>query len=74
MRTELERFGGLGLAIVAELVAAHAGRITLDTSPGAGTMFAITLPTANDETTLEPQPPRVDVVIPLAGRAGGERT
>jgi two-component system OmpR family sensor kinase len=35
---------GLGLAIVAELVAAHEGTITLDTSPGAGTAFTITLP------------------------------
>jgi two-component system OmpR family sensor kinase len=39
---------GLGLAIVAELVAAHGGTITLETSPGAGTAFTITLPTAND--------------------------
>jgi two-component system OmpR family sensor kinase len=36
---------GLGLAIVAEIVAAHRGTIALDTSPGAGTRFAITLPT-----------------------------
>jgi two-component system OmpR family sensor kinase len=38
---------GLGLAIVAELVAGHSGTITLDTSPGAGTSFTITLPTTN---------------------------
>jgi signal transduction histidine kinase len=37
---------GLGLAIVAELIVAHGGTITLDTSPGAGTSFTITLPTA----------------------------
>jgi two-component system, OmpR family, sensor kinase len=36
---------GLGLAIVAEIVATHGGTITLDTSPGAGTFFTITLPT-----------------------------
>jgi two-component system OmpR family sensor kinase len=36
---------GLGLAIVAELVTAHGGAITLDTSPGAGTVFTIVLPT-----------------------------
>jgi two-component system, OmpR family, sensor kinase len=35
---------GLGLAIVGELVAAHAGTITLDTSPGQGAVFTITLP------------------------------
>jgi signal transduction histidine kinase len=39
---------GLGLAIVADLIAAHGGTITLDTSPGAGTSFTITLPTTND--------------------------
>jgi two-component system OmpR family sensor kinase len=45
---------GLGLAIVAELVAAHGGTITLDTSPGAGTSFTITLPTADDRIEREP--------------------
>ena len=35
---------GLGLAIVAELVAAHHGTISLDTSPGRGTALTITLP------------------------------
>ena len=38
---------GLGLAITAELVAAHHGTIALDTSPGRGASFTITLPTAN---------------------------
>jgi two-component system OmpR family sensor kinase len=65
---------GLGLAIVAELVAAHGGTITLDTSSGAGTRFTITLPTARDETTVEPQSPPVDVVDQLAGPAAAERT
>jgi two-component system OmpR family sensor kinase len=36
---------GLGLAIVAEIVAAHRGTIALDTSPGGGMLFTITLPT-----------------------------
>ena len=39
---------GLGLAIVAELVAAHRGTIALETSPGAGTSFTVTLPKAID--------------------------
>jgi two-component system, OmpR family, sensor kinase len=39
---------GLGLAIVAELIAAHRGTVTLDTTPGAGTSFTITLPAADD--------------------------
>jgi two-component system OmpR family sensor kinase len=46
--THPRRGTGLGLAIVAELVAAHGGTIALDTSPGAGTSFTITLPTTND--------------------------
>jgi two-component system OmpR family sensor kinase len=41
---------GLGLAITAELIAAHHGTITLDTAPGIGTSFTITLPTANGRT------------------------
>ncbi len=44
---------GLGLAIIAELVAAHGGAITLDTSRGAGALFTITLPTANDRVASD---------------------
>lgn len=35
---------GLGLAIVAELVAAHGGTVIIDTAPGRGTSLTITLP------------------------------
>jgi two-component system phosphate regulon sensor histidine kinase PhoR len=35
---------GLGLAIVREIVAAHGGRLTLDTAPGAGTTVTVWLP------------------------------
>jgi signal transduction histidine kinase len=34
----------LGLAIVREIVAAHGGRLTLDTAPGAGTTVTVWLP------------------------------
>jgi two-component system OmpR family sensor kinase len=37
---------GLGLAIVAALVDAHGGAVGVDTSPGSGAMFWITLPLA----------------------------
>jgi two-component system, OmpR family, sensor kinase len=37
---------GLGLAIVAALVAGHGGAVTLDTAPGRGARFQITLPLA----------------------------
>jgi two-component system OmpR family sensor kinase len=63
---------GLGLAIVAELVAAHGGTITLDTSPGAGTTFTITLPTAKDETSSEVQSPSIDVLGRLPIRRGAD--
>jgi two-component system OmpR family sensor kinase len=61
---------GLGLAIVAELVAAHGGTIALDTSPGAGTSFTITLPTANDEAGPELESPLVDVLDPVGDVLG----
>lgn len=37
---------GLGLAIVAALVAGHAGRVTVQTAPGAGACFRVELPLA----------------------------
>jgi two-component system OmpR family sensor kinase len=35
---------GLGLAIVAAIVEAHHGTVRLDTSPGRGATFTVTLP------------------------------
>ncbi len=35
---------GLGLSIVAAIVAAHGGRIDLDTAPGSGAVFRVELP------------------------------
>ncbi|WP_293041208.1 ATP-binding protein [Mycobacterium sp.] len=35
---------GLGLAIVAEVVAAHGGTVTIDDRPGGGTALTVTLP------------------------------
>jgi two-component system phosphate regulon sensor histidine kinase PhoR len=37
---------GLGLAIVARLVAAHGGKIQVDSQPGKGTTFSVRIPTA----------------------------
>jgi two-component system, OmpR family, sensor kinase len=38
---------GLGLSIVAAIVEAHGGRVSLDTAPGRGARFTVTLPQAN---------------------------
>lgn len=45
---------GLGLAIAADVVAAHGGRITLRSSPpGSGAVFRVALPLAMAEVPLE---------------------
>jgi signal transduction histidine kinase len=41
-----QRGTGLGLAIVREIVTSHAGQVTVDSSPGQGSRFTITLPHA----------------------------
>ncbi len=50
---------GLGLSIVDELVRAHGGTITLDTAPGAGATFTVTLNSGPDVDGRSGQgPPR----------------
>src|SRR5215510_192383 len=44
---------GLGLAIVEALVAAHDGTVSVDTAPGHGATFRITLPLAPEALTTE---------------------
>jgi signal transduction histidine kinase len=39
---------GLGLYIVQEIVAAHGGTLTVESAPGCGTTFTITLPTIDE--------------------------
>lgn len=45
-RTRKRGGAGLGLAIVAALVATHGGTVAVDTAPGRGATFRITLPLA----------------------------
>jgi two-component system OmpR family sensor kinase len=55
---------GLGLAVVAALVAAHGGRVELDTIQNAGSTFRVHLPLA---TPAEPQaPPASSTVMPTS--------
>jgi two-component system OmpR family sensor kinase len=48
-RTRARGGSGLGLSIVAAVAEAHGGRVSVDTSPGAGARFVVELPTAQTE-------------------------
>ena len=67
---------GLGLAIVSALVAAHGGTATVDSSPGQGATFRITLPLAPDAGGPGDDPeagqdgPQAGVARPVPGMHG----
>jgi two-component system OmpR family sensor kinase len=44
---------GLGLAIVSALVAAHGGKVELDTAPGEGAVFRVLLPLVAERSAAE---------------------
>jgi signal transduction histidine kinase len=47
---------GLGLYIVQEIVTAHGGHVTVESMPGQGTTFTLTLPRALAPTVPPPSP------------------
>jgi PAS domain S-box-containing protein len=56
---------GLGLSITNSIVAKHGGRITYETSPGSGTVFAVFLPAS--ESASDPAPPAEPAYAPSPG-------
>jgi len=63
---------GLGLAVAHGIITAHDGRITVDSTPNAGTTFCLLLPLlvqAEHEPATEPVPPKVDRAVASATNA-----
>lgn len=56
-RNSTRSFGsGLGLNIVSAIVAAHEGTVEVDSAPGRGSTFTLTLPVHEENTAHEPDP------------------
>ena len=46
-RNEYKKGSGLGLSIVREIIRAHGGQVTVESSPGEGCLFIISIPKTN---------------------------
>lgn len=69
--TTKQRGSGLGLAISQRIVEEMAGRIEVDSEPGAGTKFSVLLPAAEGDGSSELQTPESKrPTLPGASRAG----
>lgn len=61
-RTRASGGSGLGLSIVAALVAAHSGTVTVETEPGIGTNFRVRLPHIDAAAApITPDPSAIEV-------------
>jgi len=59
---------GLGLSIAARIVEAHGGRIAVESEPGQGARFVLTLPRRHPATSSIPGAPGSGTVPALSGR------
>ena len=55
---------GIGLALVKELVGLHGGRITVDSQPGAGAEFTVSIPLGRDHLAADSVYPASQPVVP----------
>lgn len=60
---------GIGLAIVRELVIAHRGRVDVDSAPGRGSRFRVTLPTSTADPGEDGSPASLELRAAVTGRA-----
>jgi two-component system, OmpR family, sensor kinase len=77
-RSRVHGGAGLGLSIVASIVAAHGGRVSVDSTPGRGTTFVIRIPGLLEEvdppSTDAPEGADLPAAVRSPGSAIGSRT